>query len=102
MPVAEKYRQQMIAKGVPAECIATVPCSVDANKFQFDDVARQSVRHLLDFAPAVLVGVYVGKFGGIYNDADNFGPTFRLIILTPDSETEVRSKLLVCPPKSCS
>ena len=36
MPVAENYRQQLIAEGVPAERIATVPCSVNAVKFQFD------------------------------------------------------------------
>lgn len=103
MPVAENYRQQLIAEGVPASRIATVPCSVDAQKFQFNDVARQSVRHRLGFASTAVVGIYVGKFGGIYYDAeafavfraaaDHFGPTFRLIILTPDAESEVRAKL---------
>ena len=68
-------------------------------------MARQSVRHRLGFAPAAVVGIYVGKFGGIYYDAeafavfraaaDHFGPTFCLIILTPDAESEVRTKLQV-------
>ncbi len=104
MPVAENYRQQLLAEGVPAARLATVPCSVDAHRFGFDDVARQSLRHRLGFAaPGTTVGIYVGKFGGIYYDeeafgvfraaADHFGPAFRLIILTPDNESLVRGKL---------
>ena len=104
LPVAENYRQQLLAEGVPAARLATVPCSVDARRFGFDDVARQSVRHRLGWArPAAVVGIYVGKFGGIYYDeeafqvfraaADHFGPAFRLIVLTPDPEGEVRAKL---------
>ena len=49
------------------------------------------------------VGIYVGKFGDIYYDeeafelfraaADHFGPRFRVIILTPNAEADVRRKL---------
>ena len=104
MPVAENYRQQLIAEGVPAARIATVPCSVDAATFAFDEQARQRVRQRLGCAnPATTVGIYVGKFGGIYYDdeafrvfraaADHFGPEFQLIILTPDPLEEVLTKL---------
>jgi hypothetical protein len=103
MPVAENYRQQLIAEGVPAQRIATVPCSVDANQFAYDDTARQRVRERLGWAGTDVVGVYVGKFGSIYYDeeafqvfqtaADFFGAGFRLIILTPDSLHEVQTKL---------
>ena len=103
MPVAENYRQQLIAEGVPAQRIVTVPCSVDAGQFAYDEAARQRVRERLGWASTDVVGVYVGKFGSIYYDkeafqvfrtaADFFGADFRLIILTPDSLDEVQAKL---------
>ncbi|MDO7874169.1 glycosyltransferase [Hymenobacter sp. ASUV-10] len=103
MPVAENYRRQLISEGVPAGRIATVPCSVDAEAFAFDEAARSRVRRQLGFAPDSVVGIYVGKFGSIYYDeeafavfraaADHFGPAFRLIILTPDPLPAVQRKL---------
>ena len=103
MPVAENYRRQLIAEGVPAGRVVTVPCSVNAGAFAFDAGARARVRQHLGWFPKAVVGVYVGKFGGIYYDAeafavfrvaaDHFGSAFRLIILTPDTEAEVRAKL---------
>jgi glycosyltransferase involved in cell wall biosynthesis len=104
MPVAENYRQQLLAEGVPAERLATVPCSVEVEAFSYDEAARQQVRQRLGFTdPATVVGIYVGKFGGIYYDeeafqifraaADYFGLSFRLIILTPDAPTAVQAKL---------
>jgi glycosyltransferase involved in cell wall biosynthesis len=103
MPVAENYRQQLIAEGVPANRIATVPCSVDATAFSFTEVARQRIRQKLSFATDAIVGIYVGKFGGIYYDdeafkvfnvaSQSFKEGFRLIILTPDPIDEVKRKL---------
>jgi hypothetical protein len=103
MPVAENYKQQLIAEGVPSQRIVTVPCSVNAIQFAYDESARQQMRKRLGWLETDVVGVYVGKFGGIYYDkeafqvfrlaADFFGASFRLIILTPDSLQEVRTKL---------
>jgi glycosyltransferase involved in cell wall biosynthesis len=103
MPVAENYRQQLIAEGVPAQRIATVPCSVDVRQFAYSDTGRQRMRERLGWAETDVVGVYVGKFGSIYYDkeafqvfrtaADFFGAGFRLIILTPDPLHEVQAKL---------
>ncbi|MDQ2772050.1 MAG: glycosyltransferase [Bacteroidota bacterium] len=104
MPVAENYRRQLIAEGVPAGHIVTVPCSVDAVAFGYDAAAGRRVREHLGYTdPAAVVGIYVGKFGDIYYDAeafslfraaaDHFGAAFRLIVLTPQPEAEVRAKL---------
>lgn len=104
MPVAENYRQQLISEGVPASRIVTVPCSVDATAFAYQADAGRRVRQRLGYtSPAAVVGIYVGKFGDIYYDqeafdlfratADYFGPEFRLIILTPNAEADVRRKL---------
>ena len=114
MPVAENYRRQLIAEGVPAARIATVPCSVDVAAFGFDAAARQRVRQRLGIAADAVVGVYVGKFGSIYYDAeafdvfraaaDHFGPGFRLLVLTPDAEAIVRGKLRAAglPPEAAA
>jgi glycosyltransferase involved in cell wall biosynthesis len=103
LPVAENYRQQLIREGVSADKIVTVPCSVNVASFGYDEANRQRVRQQLGFAPNAPVGIYVGKFGDIYYDAeafdlfkaaaDHFGPAFCLIILTPNVQSEVRAKL---------
>ncbi|MFD1872251.1 glycosyltransferase [Hymenobacter bucti] len=103
MPVAENYRRKLIAEGVPAARIITVPCSVSLSDFAFDADARRRMRQQLALPPNALVGTYVGKFGGIYYDdeafqlfkqtADFFGPNFRLLLLTPQAPAEVQAKL---------
>jgi glycosyltransferase involved in cell wall biosynthesis len=104
MPVAENYRLQLLREGVPAGRVVTVPCSVNAEAFAHDPAAGERIRWQLKYTAAnTIVGIYVGKFGDIYYDeeafelfraaADHFGRDFRLIILTPNPETEVRRKL---------
>lgn len=103
MPVAENYRRHLIDEGVPAERIMTVPCSVSLTDFAFSSEARARTRQQLALPVDALVGVYVGKFGGIYYDADAFalfkqtadffGPGFRLLLLTPQAPAEVQAKL---------
>jgi glycosyltransferase involved in cell wall biosynthesis len=103
LPVAENYRQQLIKEGVTADRIVTVPCSVDMATFKYSEATRQLVRQRLGISSDAIVGIYVGKFGDIYYDAeafdlfkaaaDHFGPSFRLIILTPNILSEVRAKL---------
>jgi hypothetical protein len=104
MPVAENYRRQLMAEGVPAERIITVPCSVNLTDFAFDADARVRMRQHLALPHDAIVGVYVGKFGGIYYDeeafqlfrqtADYFGTSFRLLLLTPQAPAEVQAKLV--------
>jgi len=103
MPVAENYRRQLMQEGVPAQQIVTVPCSVNVPDFSYDPARRRQVRARLGIAQDAPVGIYVGKFGDIYYDAEafdlfrdaaaHFGPQFRLLVLTPNPEAEVRAKL---------
>ena len=103
MPVAENYRQQLIREGVPAGRVVTVPCSVNADAFAFDAGARARVRQRLGWPAEAVVGVYVGKFGGIYYDeeafevfkmaAEYFGSAFRLLLLTPLPAGVVQNRL---------
>jgi glycosyltransferase involved in cell wall biosynthesis len=103
MPVAENYRRKLIQEGIPAGNIVTVPCSVNVTDFSYDSASGQRVRARLGIAADAPVGIYVGKFGDIYYDAEAFdlfrdaaaffGPQFRLLVLTPNPEAEVRAKL---------
>lgn len=103
MPVAENYRRRLISEGVPASRVITVPCSVDAAAFAYDAAAKLRVRQALGFAQTSTVGIYVGKFGGIYYQdeafdlfraaAEWFGAGFRLVVLTPNPAGEVRRRL---------
>ena len=104
MPVAENYRRQLMAEGVAPTRIITVPCSVNLTDFAFCPASRQQMRQRLNLADEAVVGVYVGKFGGIYYDeeafqlfketADFFGPAFRLLLLTPLPVAQIQAKLV--------
>ena len=103
LPVAENYRQQLLREGVSPKRVITVPCSVNLVDFAFDPKERGQTRARLGFAPDALVGVYAGKFGGIYYDdeafalfrktADFFGPSFRLLVLSPQPAAKILLKL---------
>ena len=103
LPVADNYRQQLLREGVPAERVITVPCSVNLQAFAFQPAARMRMRQRLGYAPDTVVGVYAGKFGGIYYDeeafilfqavADFFGSAFRLLLLSPQPAAAVLAKV---------
>lgn len=103
MPVAENYRRKLITDGIDAERIVTVPCPVNLNNFAYSADSGRKMRERLGFSEHALVGIYVGKFGDIYYDAeafdifreaaDFFGADFRLIILTPNPIPDVTAKL---------
>jgi glycosyltransferase involved in cell wall biosynthesis len=103
MPVADNYRRKLIKEKVSAARIVTVPCSVDMNNFQFSEQERQVMRQQLNIPSDAIVGIYVGKFGGMYYEEEAFmlfqqssiffGQSFRLIILTPAPKEQVYSYL---------
>ncbi|UOQ97068.1 hypothetical protein MUN81_17730 [Hymenobacter sp. 5317J-9] len=103
MPVAEAHRRLLIAEGVPADHLVTVPCSVNMTDFGFDAARRVRQRQQLGYADDAVVGIYVGKFGGIYYEdegfaifaqaAAHFGDRFRLIVLTAHPAEGVRARL---------
>ena len=103
MPVAEAHRRLLIGEGVPADHVITVPCSVDIAAFGFDASRRVQQRQRLGYTDNAVVGIYVGKFGGIYYEdegfalfreaADYFGVAFRLIVLTAHPAVDVMARL---------
>ena len=101
--VSQNYRDYLIATGISSGRIATVPCAVDADQFAFSESRRAEIREQLGFNDECLIGIYVGKFGGLYYDNESFEifseafrwfPNLRLIILTPDNVETVKDKLM--------
>jgi glycosyltransferase involved in cell wall biosynthesis len=111
IPAADAYHEQLTQEGVPAERLRTGPCMVRLRSFGFNAEARGEIRQRLGFGPTVPVGVYLGKFGGLYYDeeafavfkeaASQFGPDFCLIILTPGCVQDAQARLLAIgiPPE---
>ena len=92
IPVAKNYRQRLIKEGVVRSKIKVVPCTVDVAKFQFNVEDRTTIRETLNVDDDTVVGIYVGKYGGIYLDeaafqlyheAFHYWKDFFLIILSP-------------------
>jgi len=100
MPVAEGYKQRLIQEGVPADNIHTQPCAVPSDLFWFRSENRTQMRQQLGLKDATQVGIYVGKFGGLYLEEEAFqlfqsafsyfGENFFLILLSPNSTEEIQ------------
>ena len=95
MPVASGYKNFLIENGINPERIITVPCSVDAKRFQFNKENKMKFREELKLPAKCIAGIYVGKFGGLYyreeairlfKAAFDYLEDFRLIILTAQVE----------------
>jgi glycosyltransferase involved in cell wall biosynthesis len=97
--VTQNFQNELLKKGVDPNRLKFVPNFVDSHKFNFDENKRKKIRDLLSLSDEMYVGIYVGKFGGIYlNESafDVFGKAFQffqnkffLIILTPDSTDKI-------------
>jgi glycosyltransferase involved in cell wall biosynthesis len=101
MPVAEGYKQKLLIQGVHPDRVSVVPCSVNCKLFQFDVQRRIELRKQLGWEKAI-VGIYVGKFGGLYYNEEAFHiyqqcfnliSDFRLIILSLQPSKEIQQQL---------
>lgn len=90
--VTHNYRNDMIAEGVPAERISVIPSITDLAHHRFDQAQRAATREKLGISADVKVGIYVGKFGGLYYDREAFElfkrameyfPGMHVIVLSP-------------------
>jgi glycosyltransferase involved in cell wall biosynthesis len=102
LPAAKNYSIKLQKEGIPISKISVVPCCVDAPKFAFNTLLRAEMRKRLNIAVSTIVGIYVGKFGGVYYDVEAFQifkkafevfTNFHLIILSPEQEDSIRQKL---------
>lgn len=105
LPVSYNYANQLLVEGISAERIQVVPCCIDTEKFVFSEIERETVRVRNGISAQAVVGIYVGKFGGIYywkeafrlykQAFDFFGESFFLVILSPHDEEEIDSQLKI-------
>lgn len=70
--VSDKFRNYLEQKGVDGKKIQVVPCSVDTQLFRFSADDRFHMRQHLQIPLSALVGINVGKYGGIYHDETAF------------------------------
>ena len=99
--VSNNFSNKLIRDGVEAARVFTTPCTVDLVKFAFNLNNRICVRAELSIPLDAIVGIYVGKFGGIYFDLDDsfkiFSEAFRvfkkfyLVILSDVSKEEINN-----------
>ena len=74
--ICEGLRQDIIARGVPAESVTVIPNAVDADSFRFDDPPDLVLKERLGLAGAIVVG-FIGSFyayEGLDVLVDAFGP----------------------------
>jgi glycosyltransferase involved in cell wall biosynthesis len=101
MTVTHNHRQDLLDKGWNPSRIHVIPSITDLEAFKPDPNARATIRDQLKMPGNATVGVYVGKFGGLYLDeeafqlfarsAHEFAP-FHLIILSPSDPASIREK----------
>ncbi len=93
-PVAHNYKNRLIKEGISVEKIEVIPCSVDLKKFDFNQDDRNYIRQNLKIDNQKKVGVYVGKFGGIYLESDAFELFYELFkLLNEDLEIIILSPI---------
>jgi glycosyltransferase involved in cell wall biosynthesis len=103
MPVSRQYYDHLAAGKVEANKLFMMPCAVDLDLFAFNMEHRQAVRNRLGVKDDAILGIYVGKFGGMYYDAEAYHifslakksiSAFRLLILSPDLPASIEANLV--------
>ena len=99
--VTHNHRDDLIAAGQPAEQVRVIPSITDLFIFRHQPAERQRIRSELGIPMSATVGIYVGKFGGLYLDEEAFTIFARsfhffedlyIIILSPTDREEIIRK----------
>jgi hypothetical protein len=106
LPVSQNYKSQLLKEGVDPERIRVLPCVIDEVAFDFSAEARSKQRSEWGWDDPI-IGIYVGKFGGIYHDKEAFaqfseafqffGKRFALIILSQQPGVNELMKTCIGP-----
>jgi hypothetical protein len=101
--VSNHYKAKLKSEGVPTQKISMLANCLSIEDFAFNRDQRIRIRTKLGFSESDKIGIYVGKFGGIYYDQEAFelfvkafrffGESFRLIILTGENTEKVINNL---------
>jgi glycosyltransferase involved in cell wall biosynthesis len=103
-PVSNHYAEKLQKEGLDKTRLAVIPCSVDIQRFQFSQDIRSKIRKEIVIKDEINVGIYVGKFGGIYLKEEAFKlfkstyeayeSNFFLIIISPEKKEEILTQLV--------
>lgn len=101
--VSQQYRDKLRSEISTGLWIESAPCGVDLQKFSFDLKTRHRIREKYGIPEHWVTGIYVGKFGDLYYDAEAFllfkttfsffKGNFFLIIISSESLNQIRLKL---------
>ena len=101
--VSKSYKNALISEKVPSNKVSVAPCAVDFSLFNLNPHYREKIRGKLKFGENAIIGVYTGKFGGLYYDIeafemfkrafDFFGESFALIILSSNEKSFLKKRL---------
>lgn len=64
LPVSNAYKNVLVLESKAK--VWSMPCAVDLDKFQYSHYQRSRIRTELGITSEAIVGIYVGKFGGLY------------------------------------
>lgn len=100
--VTHNHREDLIKAGQSPHRIKTIPSITDTHVFRFQEAERARVRSAMNIPQQATVGIYVGKFGGLYYDDETYVifrhafeqfPGFHLIILSPSDTSIILKKV---------
>lgn len=101
LPPTANQRDDMVAAGVPSSKVRVIPSIVPVEEFEFSPAGRMRIRDHLGIPHNASVGIYVGKFGGMYYDAEAFHifkkaydhfKDLHLIVLSPMPAESIMAK----------
>jgi hypothetical protein len=99
--VTQNHREDLVSAGMSPERVRTIPSITDLDTFRYRDMDRAEVRRRLGIPEKATVGIYVGKFGGLYYDEEAFRIFARafdhfhdlhVVVLSPMDPDVIRSK----------
>jgi len=103
LPVSQKYYALLVKRGIERERLFVFPCVINLQQFAFNAHARKIKRNALHIKNTGIVGIYVGKYGGLYYDHEAFllyrhlfrffGSEFFLIIITESNPKKLQTKI---------
>jgi len=102
MTVTEGYTNYLKKKHPEKSNILTVPCAVNITFFKYNHKDRLYIRNELGFDEIEMIGIYTGKFSGLYinikelnilTDIFDYFSNPGLIFLTPTPENDIRHTL---------
>jgi hypothetical protein len=103
MTVTHNHRNDLLKQGSDPARIHVIPSITDLEAFRPNAADRAAMREELGIPVNAMVGIYVGKFGGLYLDeeafqlfarcASAFAP-FHLVVLSPSDPIVIEEKAL--------